>query len=200
MRWGKFLRCQVCKLDLIAGFVFAKTAANGIAARECGGFHLCIIEQGHSRGIPSFFSPCRVWSRKTAGISENARKHVKTGYSRSFWVKGNFHKPKPTSIIKHFRITQSPQSFISHSQFHSEVQHPGEAGLLDMSIKASRHEFPAGFYLDGYNNPGFSGGPVVRAEKPDQVIGVIGGYAFANETVFVNDGKGTPYTPKPTLE
>ena len=48
-------------------------------------------------------------------------------------------------------------------------------------------------YLDGHNNPGFSGGPVVRAEKPDQVIGVISGYRFENESVFVNDGEGTPY-------
>ena len=69
-----------------AGFAFARIAANGIAAREWGVFAYTITEQEHedSRSTLSFSRPFRVWGRKITGIPENARKHVKTGYPRSF--------------------------------------------------------------------------------------------------------------------
>ena len=38
-------------------------------------------------------------------------------------------------------------------------------------------------YLDGRNNIGFSGGPIVRASKPNQVIGVIYAYKLSQEKV-----------------
>lgn len=52
------------------------------------------------------------------------------------------------------------------------------------------------FFLDGHNNPGFSGGPVVFSEvgKPGaqlSVAGVISGYRFRNEPVYL-EGKRTP--------
>jgi hypothetical protein len=52
------------------------------------------------------------------------------------------------------------------------------------------------FLLDGHNNPGFSGGPVVFSElgKPGaqlSVAGVISGYRFRNEPVYL-EGKRTP--------
>ncbi|MCY4313699.1 MAG: hypothetical protein OXD44_08420 [Gammaproteobacteria bacterium] len=37
---------------------------------------------------------------------------------------------------------------------------------------------------------------MIRADKPDQVIGVISGYKFVNEPVFVNGGETTPYYTK----
>lgn len=44
--------------------------------------------------------------------------------------------------------------------------------------------------LDGHNNPGFSGGPVVFAEPGSQVLkiaGLISGYRFAPEPVYVGE-------------
>lgn len=48
--------------------------------------------------------------------------------------------------------------------------------------------------LDGHNNPGFSGGPVVYDDKwepgqPLRIAGVVSGYRFAPESVF---GRGGP--------
>lgn len=51
------------------------------------------------------------------------------------------------------------------------------------------------FYLDGYNNKGFSGGPVVFQDlnggKQFKVAGVISGYMFENKPVL-HEGEGTP--------
>lgn len=44
--------------------------------------------------------------------------------------------------------------------------------------------------LDGINNPGFSGGPVVFKkgnEKEFRVAGIISGFRFQNEPIYVND-------------
>lgn len=50
-------------------------------------------------------------------------------------------------------------------------------------------------FLDGYNNPGFSGGPVVFMTSGDnpQVVSVISGFRFAQEPVF-KDGQPTDLT------
>ena len=50
--------------------------------------------------------------------------------------------------------------------------------------------------LDGHNNPGFSGGPVVftkggRPEGELRVAAVISGYRFESESVFAKEGKET---------
>ncbi len=48
-------------------------------------------------------------------------------------------------------------------------------------------------FLDGYNNPGFSGGPVIFQPAGDnsnsrfRIMGVISGYRFANEPVYNGD-------------
>ena len=38
-------------------------------------------------------------------------------------------------------------------------------------------------FLDGQNNPGFSGGPIVLADKPNQVVGIICSYQLSHENV-----------------
>jgi len=46
------------------------------------------------------------------------------------------------------------------------------------------------FFLDGINNPGFSGGPVVFRENGNpefRACGIISGYRFNNESVYQND-------------
>lgn len=48
--------------------------------------------------------------------------------------------------------------------------------------------------LDGHNNPGFSGGPVVREMKTSQVIGIVSGYRFEPQHVADSDGNRGPYT------
>ena len=48
--------------------------------------------------------------------------------------------------------------------------------------------------LDGHNNPGFSGGPVVRETEPSQVIGIVSSYIFERQHVADNDGNRGPYT------
>lgn len=50
--------------------------------------------------------------------------------------------------------------------------------------------------LDGHNNPGFSGGPVVRCSttKGPTVIGVISAYRFQRRAVLDNDENKGPYT------
>ena len=53
--------------------------------------------------------------------------------------------------------------------------------------------------LDGHNNPGFSGGPIVFYPKPNSndlsVVGVVSGYRFERETVYQNE-KQTSLTYK----
>ena len=52
--------------------------------------------------------------------------------------------------------------------------------------------------LDGHNNPGFSGGPVVRSGiregNKQVVIGVVSGYRRNRQSVLDNVGKKGPYT------
>ncbi len=46
------------------------------------------------------------------------------------------------------------------------------------------------FFLDGHNNPGFSGGPVVFKEpnkKDFKVASVISGYRYMNEPIFAGE-------------
>jgi len=42
------------------------------------------------------------------------------------------------------------------------------------------------FLVDGINNPGFSGGPVVRVDNPQKpaVIGVVSAYGVTQERVY----------------
>lgn len=51
-------------------------------------------------------------------------------------------------------------------------------------------------FLDGHNNPGFSGGPVARrgTKEEQAVIGVISGYRFDRQHVLDEHGKETPHT------
>ncbi|MBZ0304076.1 MAG: serine protease [Anaerolineae bacterium] len=45
------------------------------------------------------------------------------------------------------------------------------------------------FLIDGHNNPGFSGGPVVFSDgKKIKVAGVISGYRISNEPIFDSSG------------
>jgi S1-C subfamily serine protease len=48
--------------------------------------------------------------------------------------------------------------------------------------------------LDGYNNPGFSGGPIVRGTPGDRpaIIGVVSGYRYADEPIQLK-GKPSDY-------
>ena len=52
--------------------------------------------------------------------------------------------------------------------------------------------------LDGHNNPGFSGGPVVRSGiregNKQVVIGVVSGYRYNRQSVLDNVAKKGPYT------
>jgi len=48
--------------------------------------------------------------------------------------------------------------------------------------------------LDGHNNPGFSGGPVVRETDASQLIGVVSSYESESQHVSDSDGKPGPYT------
>ena len=47
--------------------------------------------------------------------------------------------------------------------------------------------------LDGHNNRGFSGGPVVREANTSQIIGVISGYRYSTQSVLNSDGSESPY-------
>ena len=50
-------------------------------------------------------------------------------------------------------------------------------------------------YLDGHNNPGFSGGPVVRdGASGVQILGVVSGYRRDRRVVLDVDGDEGPYT------
>ncbi|WP_320007628.1 serine protease [Maridesulfovibrio sp.] len=56
------------------------------------------------------------------------------------------------------------------------------------------------YYLDGHNNPGFSGGPVVfkepyPTEKDFKILGVISGYRFESKPIHDED-KTLPYYVK----
>ena len=50
--------------------------------------------------------------------------------------------------------------------------------------------------LDGHNNPGFSGGPVVRIGKSSEpiVIGLVSAYRFDRQAVLDPDGLPAPFT------
>ena len=49
--------------------------------------------------------------------------------------------------------------------------------------------------LDGHNNPGFSGGPVVRDDVSDvQILAVVAGYRYDRRTVLDVAGREGPYT------
>ena len=52
--------------------------------------------------------------------------------------------------------------------------------------------------LDGHNNPGFSGGPVVRSRirggDKQVVVGVVSGYRHSRQSVLDRVGKKGPYT------
>lgn len=44
------------------------------------------------------------------------------------------------------------------------------------------------FFLDGHNNPGFSGGPVVFGDSNEmKVAGVVSGYRFEEKPIFLDD-------------
>ena len=50
-------------------------------------------------------------------------------------------------------------------------------------------------FLDGHNNPGFSGGPVVRDDVSDvQILGVVSGYRRERQPVLDIGGQKGPYT------
>lgn len=50
-------------------------------------------------------------------------------------------------------------------------------------------------YIDGHNNPGFSGGPVVQDRGPEQrILGVISGYRQDRRRVRDNADREGPYT------
>lgn len=70
----------------------------------------------------------------------------------------------------------------------------GDAGRpLPLVKKATVSAFAGDMcLLDGHNNPGFSGGPVVfgcGGTTPDSIAAVISGYRFAPEPVFLNGAK-----------
>jgi hypothetical protein len=51
---------------------------------------------------------------------------------------------------------------------------------------------PSGYYLDGINNPGFSGGPLLEALKEcPRVFGVITGYRSERTEIFDQTGRPT---------
>lgn len=54
----------------------------------------------------------------------------------------------------------------------------------------------APFLVDGINNPGFSGGPVIRSDNPKNptIIGVVSGYKSVQESVYKEKDKTTDLT------
>jgi len=48
--------------------------------------------------------------------------------------------------------------------------------------------------LDGHNNPGFSGAPVVRGTNVNQIVGVVSGYRNDRQPVRDRTGNSGPYT------
>lgn len=69
--------------------------------------------------------------------------------------------------------------------------------LVKKACLSGYHEERGGrvWILDGFNNPGFSGGPVITATQPGQemVFGIVSSYRFMEESVSV-DGKPTNAT------
>ncbi len=65
--------------------------------------------------------------------------------------------------------------------------------LVKKACLSGYHEQPGGsvWILDGFNNPGFSGGPVISAIEPKQemVFGIVSAYRFSDESVHI---KGEP--------
>lgn len=74
----------------------------------------------------------------------------------------------------------------------------GNPMALVKSAAISALYMPEGrFLLDGHNNPGFSGGPVVRdvqVASPQTVIGVVSGYRRESPRVRDLQGNEGPYT------
>lgn len=66
--------------------------------------------------------------------------------------------------------------------------------LVKHGIIASMPQGDGPFFVDGINNPGFSGGPVVlddgNLSRPT-IIGVVSGYRWAQEPVF-HEGRQSP--------
>ena len=55
---------------------------------------------------------------------------------------------------------------------------------------------PSVMFLDGHNNPGFSGGPVCFKKAGDKlftIAGVISGYRYSQMPVLDKDNKKTEY-------
>lgn len=71
-----------------------------------------------------------------------------------------------------------------------EMNHDFPLPFVKQAILSCLYTTPAGnqlLFLDGHNNPGFSGGPVVFKEqnKPDfKVAGVISGYRYNEEPIY----------------
>ena len=51
-------------------------------------------------------------------------------------------------------------------------------------------------FLDGHNNPGFSGGPVARrgTKEEQTIVGVVSGYRYVQHHVLDEHGNETPHT------
>lgn len=49
--------------------------------------------------------------------------------------------------------------------------------------------------LDGFNNPGFSGGPVIVRNDQEMVFGIISGYRY-NEEIIYQKGQETEFTTR----
>lgn len=60
-------------------------------------------------------------------------------------------------------------------------------------IQVNAQQIQIGFYLDGHNNIGFSGGPVACAKGNDEwrIFGVVSGYEAENQTLFDAQGGTT---------
>ncbi|MFH1776607.1 MAG: serine protease [Candidatus Omnitrophota bacterium] len=70
---------------------------------------------------------------------------------------------------------------------------------LSALLGHSKDDDPSVLFIDGINNPGFSGGPVVCSQRNKiqdyQVISVISGYRFQEQNTFY-EGKPFPVTYK----
>jgi len=76
------------------------------------------------------------------------------------------------------------------TKFFQSFPHP----LLKKATISGFAEDPGPMYLDGHNNPGFSGGPIVRRwnGKEQIVVGVISAYRYDRNHVLDEHGNETP--------
>ena len=114
LRWSKFPRCQACMLDLMQDLL-SRELQRTESRHGNVEFYTCTLSNRNMKiaGVPCHFPyPCRVWGRKITGTPENARKHVKTGYPRSFSGVRTFSGIKNDCYIKHFQLTQNPPTFL----------------------------------------------------------------------------------------